>query len=109
MTQVTDAMVDAALSAYRRAPYGNGIQRMRRALEAALAVAPKDEAGWVRDATNDTVKLSGGTFALDPAKVAAVKSVMPCTCHPGEAPVPCQHKYAYADCVTAWETGRNRP
>ena len=24
-----------------------------------------------------------------------------CTCYPGEAPVPCQHKYAFSDCLKA--------
>ena len=24
-----------------------------------------------------------------------------CTCHPDEAPVPCQHKYAFSDCKRA--------
>lgn len=27
----------------------------------------------------------------------------PCTCHPDEAPVPCQHKYAFSECVAAYE------
>lgn len=25
----------------------------------------------------------------------------PCTCHPDEAPKPCQHKYALGDCMAA--------
>jgi hypothetical protein len=24
----------------------------------------------------------------------------PCTCHPSEAPVPCQRQYAYSDCMS---------
>ena len=27
----------------------------------------------------------------------------PCTCHPSEAPVPCQQKYALSECVSAAE------
>jgi hypothetical protein len=23
----------------------------------------------------------------------------PCTCHPSEAPIPCQHKYALSECM----------
>ena len=26
----------------------------------------------------------------------------PCTCHPSEAPVPCQRKYAFSECMTAF-------
>jgi hypothetical protein len=26
---------------------------------------------------------------------------MKCTCHPSEAPQPCQHKYAFSECVVA--------
>ena len=32
-----------------------------------------------------------------------VEKQMPCTCHPSEAPVPCQHKYAYSECAAAAE------
>lgn len=24
-----------------------------------------------------------------------------CTCHPDEAPIPCQHKYAFSECAEA--------
>lgn len=34
------------------------------------------------------------------------KMVRQCTCHPDEAPVPCERKYAYSECKAAAERRR---
>ncbi len=34
-------------------------------------------------------------------KPSAQTTERSCTCHPSEAPVPCQHKYAFSECVKA--------
>ena len=31
-------------------------------------------------------------------------SMKPCTCHPSEAPILCQHKYAYSECMKSIKT-----
>jgi len=32
----------------------------------------------------------------------------PCTCHPSEAPIPCEQRYAYSDCASAAEVRQER-
>ena len=34
-------------------------------------------------------------------QVRRIAASLPCTCHPDEAPVPCQHKYAFSECERA--------
>lgn len=33
-----------------------------------------------------------------PREIATVPDVRPCTCYPGEGPVPCEQQYALAEC-----------
>jgi hypothetical protein len=53
--------------------------------------------------TTDTAP-SGANYppGYDPALRSSLSSPeRPCTCHPDEAPVPCQHRFAYSECLAA--------
>lgn len=71
--------------------FGTSPERFRRCYECGARSSQDDCANLVHQPT----------CALASPQPDAGAQERACTCHPSEAPVPCQHKYAFSECVEA--------
>jgi hypothetical protein len=65
-----------------------------------LVILAAAAVGWLlMEAGAKWVKSTCAQWEED--QVRRIAASLPCTCHPDEAPVPCQHKYAFSECERA--------
>jgi DNA modification methylase len=100
------------------APWVRQVEKPKPPQEAFTARREPDD-GMVQSGFRDGGVFRGSGQKLqnwldaNPARTtgwrASCSCFRPCTCHPSEAPVPCQHKYAFSECVAAATAGESAP